>query len=232
MSDPVKVSFDAALEPTLRRRLAAMDRRLLPVDGHRRAAVAVVVVPDENGNASLVLTRRANHLGRHSGQYALPGGRIDPGETVVDAALRELHEEVDLELGESSILGRLDDFVTRSGYHMAAIAVWGGEDAVLTPDPNEVATVHRVPVTVLADPARRHFADGPILDRSAVPSSGGDPSSSSREPQSERPMLALEIVDTWVFAPTAAILLQMAELVANDRVVRVAHYEQPKFAWS
>ena len=223
-----KVLFDDDLRAVLRRRLDGMDRQVLPEEGRRLAAVAVVVVPDDEGNASLVLTRRADHLGRHSGQYALPGGRIDPGETVVEAALRELDEEVDLHLDESRVLGRLDDFVTRSGYHMAAVALWGGHDAVLTPDPNEVAAIHRVPVSVLADPARRHFAEGPILDRRDV----DDPRSSSHMPNSDRPMLALEIVDTWVFAPTAAILLQMAELAAHGTVVRVAHFEQPKFAWS
>lgn len=229
--DPEKVRFDDDLETTLRRRLDNMDRHALPDDGQRRAAVAVVVVPDDDGNACLVLTRRADHLGRHSGQYALPGGRIDPGETVEEAALRELHEEVDLELEASQILGRLDDFVTRSGYHMAAVAVWGGRDAVLTPDPGEVAAVHRVPVSVLADPARRHFAEGLIDSRESI----DDPPNSSRDPsdlETDRPMLALEIVDTWVFAPTAAILLQMAELTAHGRVIRVAHYEQPQFAWS
>lgn len=222
------VVFSSELEEQLRQRLGGLDRHTLPGDGQRRAAVAVVVVPDEEGNAALVLTRRADHLGRHSGQYALPGGRIDPGESVTEAALRELHEEVDLQLDESAVLGRLDDFVTRSGYHMAAVAVWGGEDAVLTPDPGEVASIHRVPVSVLADPARRHFAEGVINDRESI----DNPPSSSREPQSDRPMLALEIVDTWIFAPTAAILLQMAELTAHGNVVRVAHYEQPQFAWS
>lgn len=204
------ILYQADLEPVLRRRIADMDRKALPATGLRRAAIAVVVVPDDEGRASLVLTRRADHLGRHSGQYALPGGRLDPGESVDEAALRELHEEVGLVRDERHVLGHLDDFVTRSGYHMAAVAVWGGRDAVLTPDPNEVADIHRVPVTTLADPARRHIT----------------------ESEFEHPMLALEIVGTWVFAPTAAILLQMAELTVHGRVLRVAHYEQPKFAWS
>ncbi|MDA8020113.1 MAG: CoA pyrophosphatase, partial [Thermoanaerobaculia bacterium] len=147
-----RVRFAAGLEGVLRNRIAEMDRQDLPEGDHRRAAVAAVVLPDDEGNASLVLTRRADHLGRHRGQFALPGGRIDSGETAEEAALRELYEEVGLRLDSASVLGRLDDFVTRSGYHMATVAVWGGDDPILVPDPNEVAAIHLVPVHVLADP--------------------------------------------------------------------------------
>src|SRR5690606_3256620 len=103
--------------------------------GGRAAAVAVAVVEERFGadlpgfarhdvpsaQAALLLTRRAGTLRSHAGQWALPGGRIDPGESAEQAALRELHEEVDLHLDESAVLGRLDDYVTRSGFVITPI---------------------------------------------------------------------------------------------------------------
>ncbi|MDA8020899.1 MAG: hypothetical protein MPN21_25970, partial [Thermoanaerobaculia bacterium] len=77
-------------------------------------------------------------------------------------------------------------------------------------------------------PDRRHFLGGSFFER---PGSEEVPPSSS-QPSHEHRLLALEIVGTWVFAPTAAILLQMAELTAHGRTLRVAHFEQPRFAWS
>src|SRR3954470_3629580 len=68
------------------------------------------------GGAALLLCRRASRLSRHAGQWALPGGRIDDGETALGAALRELEEELGLRLGPDSVVGWLDDYPTRSGY--------------------------------------------------------------------------------------------------------------------
>src|ERR1700761_9677828 len=81
----------------------------------KQAAVAVCVT-EPDGVPSVLLTRRNARLRAHAGQWALPGGRREPGETPVEGALRELAEEVGLRLGPGSVLGLLDDFVTRSGY--------------------------------------------------------------------------------------------------------------------
>ncbi len=214
---PPSLRLDSHLRQQLARRLAGMDRREEPQDELRRAAVALVLVggeasesPDE---ASVILTRRALHLSRHSGQYALPGGRIDPGETAVQAALRELHEEVGLELDDQHVLGKLDDYVTRSGFHITAVVVWGGESASedLKPNPDEVAAVHRVSLSQIARPDTRHLIE--------------------MEPGLQ-PVLSLAIVDTLVFAPTAAVMLQLARLAVDGEVERVHGFEEPRFAWS
>src|SRR5437764_11969725 len=119
--------FTDTLRETLTGHLARFDRRSAPLEDRRPAAVAVVVVPNEDGRAAVLLTRRASGLRRHGGQWALPGGRLDPGETAETAALRELEEEVGLTLPPSSLLGRLDDYPTRSGFVIAPVVAWGDD---------------------------------------------------------------------------------------------------------
>ena len=138
--------------------------------GEERAAAVAVAIADEgfgaqlNGianpvawssRAALILTRRAGGLRRHSGQWALPGGRIDQGESAEQAALRELHEEIGLRLGPEAVLGRLDDYVTRSGYVITPIVVWAGAAREIEPNPDEVASVHRIPVVEFLRHPRR-----------------------------------------------------------------------------
>jgi 8-oxo-dGTP pyrophosphatase MutT (NUDIX family) len=205
--------FNASLRDTLEAHLARFERRsVAPGDrGDRRsAAVALVVVPDEAGNAAVLLTLRAAGLRRHGGQWALPGGRLEAGETPELGALRELEEEVGLALPAGEILGCLDDFATRSGFVITPVVVWGAGDAPLRPDPAEVESVYRVPLAELLEPKN-------LLLQTI--------------PQSDRPVLALAILGTVVYAPTAAILHQFAEVAVSGRETRVAHYEQPLFAW-
>ncbi|HEY1595501.1 MAG TPA: CoA pyrophosphatase, partial [Thermoleophilaceae bacterium] len=95
------------------------------------------------GGAAFLLCRRASRLRAHAGQWALPGGRLDDGETPLDAALRELDEELGLRLGPDSVVGLLDDYPTRSGYVMTPVVLWGGEDPQLAPAPDEVLAVYR-----------------------------------------------------------------------------------------
>ena len=192
--------------------------------GHRAAAVAVAITDEGHGAdlagirepqawstaAALVLTRRAGSLRSHAGQWALPGGRIDDGETPEQAALRELHEEVGLQLGTDSLIGRLDDFVTRSGYVITPVLVWAGAARDMAPNPHEVQSIHRIPVTEFLR------ADAPMLE--------------TRD-DSEHPVLRMPVGDSWIAAPTAAVLYQFRELCLWGRPTRVAHFEQPHFAW-
>lgn len=215
---------DDDLRERIRANLAAFEPDLAPAAELRRAAVAVTVTdvghgaglpglpafPEPQDEAALILTRRSASLRRHAGQWAFPGGRLDPGETPVQAALREMHEEISVHLPQSAVLGRLDDFVTRSGFVMSPLVVWGGPGLTTWPDPREVASVHRIPLTeFLRD-------DAPKLES---------------DEGSEQPVLRMPVGDAHIAAPTAAIIYQFREVCLLGRPTRVAHFEQPRFAW-
>lgn len=202
--------FDAALQAQVRRNLAAFPRVSASADGRRPAAVAVTLLPDETGAACFLLTRRAPTLRAHARQWALPGGRIEPGETPEAAALRELQEEVGLGCEVGAVLGLLDDYPTRSGFVITPVVVWAGERPELTPDPTEVAAVYRVPLTVLDEPDSPRFVS---------------------IPESDRPVIQIPIMTSLVHAPTAAVLYQVREVLLHGRATRVAHFEQPVWAW-
>lgn len=202
--------FDEGLRAALSAHLARFERRGLPAEGRRLAAVAVVVLPDAEDRAAVVLTVRASGLRRHGGQWACPGGRLDPGETAEAAALREVEEEIGLTLPPEHVLGGLDDYATRSGFVITPIVVWGIAGAVLHPDPGEVASVVLLPIEDLR-PDRVVLQPGPP---------GGEP------------VLALSLPPRGLlYAPTAAVLHQFAEVAVRGRDTRVAHFEQPRFAW-
>jgi 8-oxo-dGTP pyrophosphatase MutT (NUDIX family) len=202
--------LDDRLRERIARNLETFERVRLGRPGLAPAAVALALVPGPRGEPSFLLTRRASTLNRHGGQFALPGGRIDEGEDALDAARRELSEELGVELGSGSVLGMLDDFATRSGYVITPVVLWGPEVADLTPNPAEVAVAYRVPLSELYRP------DVPVLFRIA---------------DCAEPVLSLPLVGTQVYSPTAAIIYQLRELALEGRTTRVHHYEQPRFAW-
>ena len=173
---------------------------------HAAVAIALTGTADET---EFLLTRRASTLRAHGGQGALPGGRCDAGESAVQAALRELDEELGLRLDESSVLGILDDYPTRSGYLITPVVVWAGRDPQLLPNPGEVASVHRIPGS--------HIIREEAVSFHAIP-------------ESERLVVRIFIENNHVNAPTAALLYQFREVLIG-RITRVAHYEQPVFAW-
>ena len=146
-----------------RAHLDGFERRALPADGRRPAAVAVVLLGDDSGRACFLLTRRAAGLRQHARQWALPGGRLEPGESALDTARRGLSEEVGLALGPEAALGLLDDYPTRSGFLITPVVFWGGLDPVLAPNPDEVASVHRVPLDDLDHPDVPRLVTPPVL---------------------------------------------------------------------
>ena len=183
--------------------------------GLKRAAVAIVLVEADDAaketskGTAFVLTRRASGLRSHGGQWALPGGRCDEGETPVAAALRELHEELGLELAPAQVLGLLDDYPTRSGYLITPVVLWSEKDAVIKPSPDEVASVHRI---ALEDIERADAFDFTLI------------------PESTRRVIRFRHGGQLIHAPTAALIYQFREVLAG-RITRVAELEQPVFAW-
>jgi mutator protein MutT len=182
-----------------------------PPGEFRTAAVTLTIINDGD-EAALLLTRRSAKLRAHGGQWSLPGGRIDPGETPYQAALRELQEEVNLSLEESDILGTLDDYTTRSGFRITPVVIWADIDpGSLRANPDEVASIHHFTFGELNRP------DSPHLESIA---------------QSDQPVLSMHYDDDRIFAPTGAMLYQFREVAIMGKATRVAHYDQPVFAWS
>lgn len=217
--------LNQSLSQKIQSHLDCFESRVHHVPGTRQAAVAVTLVEvalgsgldgmsvhdNWNREAALILTRRKAELKNHSGQWAFPGGRREPGETLEHTALRELDEEVGVTLDASGIMGRLDDFTTRSGFTITPFVIWGGSDIQLTANPHEVAAIHRIPITEFLR------TDAPVLHPM---------------PESEHPVLFMPVGDTWIAAPTAAIIYQFREVALLGHHTRVAHFEQPYFAWT
>jgi mutator protein MutT len=203
-------AFDGDLRATIVENLRGFEARGVDRAGRKLAAVAVALVADENGQACFILTRRAARLSSHRGQWALPGGRIDPRESAAQAALRELSEEVGLSPASDDVLGTLDDYPTRSGYVITPAVIWCGQSEMMRANPQEVAAAYRVPVAELEHPDLPHVRT---------------------IPESDRPVISLPLLDTHIHAPTAAVLFQFREVALLGRPTRVDHYEQPVFAW-
>jgi 8-oxo-dGTP pyrophosphatase MutT (NUDIX family) len=205
-------AFDDALRATIVDRLRRFDvRRSTDPGGLRHAAVAVTVVEAEvRGEAAFLLTKRTPKLRAHGGQWALPGGRVDPGETIEQTALRELHEELGVLASADDVLGTLDDYPTRSGYLIAPVVVWLRGITRLEPNPGEVAAAYRIRCAELFRPGSPEIV--------AIP-------------ESDRPIIRLPLPVATVNAPTAAVLYQFKEVALAGRGTRVDQYEQPVFAW-
>jgi 8-oxo-dGTP pyrophosphatase MutT (NUDIX family) len=203
-SSPYHLLCDQQLRQNIRTNLENFTVQSHDSHNVKQAAVAITIVDAGNGagvynmpafdesqeEAALVLTRRSSQLKNHAGQWAFPGGHMDRDEKPEEAALRELHEEVGLELPHTRVLGRLDDFTTRSGFVITPVVVWGGNIAELSPNPDEVQAIHRIPI---AEFLRR---DAPFLENN---------------PQGKHPILRMPVGDNWIAAPTAALIYQFTQ---------------------
>ena len=185
------------------------DRRVAERPDLRRAAVAVVVLDDPERGLGVLLTRRTSKLRDHPGQFALPGGSVDPGEDTVTAARRELDEELGLALGPDAVLGMLDDYPTRSGFVITPVVMAGpGAVADLVPSPDEVSELFHITFDELDVEPRYVTIE-----------------------ESPRPVVQMPLVGHYIHAPTGAVLLQFREVALHGRTMRVDGLEQPVFAW-
>ena len=216
---------DLELRQNINQQLSDFEAQELTLpEGGVPAAVALIVTDLGNGaklsgmphydnwmeDAALVLTRRSSKLKKHAGQWAFPGGRIDGAETPEETAIRETHEEIGLSLPESALIGRLDDFVTRSGFLITPVLFWAGPQDSFEINPYEVESIHRIPIGEFLR------EDAPMLDDTEGEGA---------------PVLRMPVGDDWIAAPTAAIIYQFREVCILGRPTRVAHFDQPKFAW-
>lgn len=240
---PAPLPYDLALRDRIAGHLARHERRVVDDEGRRHAAVAVVLVDSEpgearidpvpgdpelapaeevvheldgrmqdvSGGAAFLLSRRSGRLRTHSGQWALPGGRIDEGEDAVTAAIRETDEELGVRLTPDHVLGLMDDYPTRSGYVITPVVLWGGGRLDLRPSPDEVLAAFRVGLHELLRSDSPRFLD---------------------IPESDRPVVQIPLGETdRVHAPTGAVLLQLRRLGLEGDPTRVDDLEQPTFAW-
>ncbi|CAL1692390.1 putative Nudix hydrolase NudL [Brevundimonas subvibrioides] len=123
------------------------------VEGPLKPAAVLIPVLVTRDGPSVILTRRADSLARHTGQIAFPGGRLDAGETAVQAALREAREEVDLDPALVQVLGLSDPYETGTGYLVTPVVGWIEAEPALVASPDEVAEIFRTPWDFLMDPS-------------------------------------------------------------------------------
>ena len=177
--------------------------------GAPSAAVALAVAKDGDA-ACLLITKRSHLLRRNPGQWALPGGRVDPPEATPDAALRELAEELGIDRDRAEVLGQLDDYRTQTGFVISPVVVWLADDVSPSPNPAEVASVHRLTLDELDRDGEPLFVD---------------------VEGAEGPVIQLPILGTRLHAPTAAILYQFRERALHGRDVDSNAFHEPPFAW-
>lgn len=151
--DPLEAHDPAGLSGEVRSDFDLSKAYPDPADGPLTPAAVLIALVEREAGLSVILTRRADTLRRHTGQVALPGGRRDPGETPWQTALREAHEEIGLEPGYVSVAGLSTPYRTGTGYLITPVVGFVRPGFTLTANPDEVADIFETPFGFLMDPA-------------------------------------------------------------------------------
>ena len=167
-----------------------------PSTALRPAAVLVPLVDRAEG-MSVLLTQRTAHLSAHAGQISFPGGRIEPEDPdAVAAALRETEEEIGLPREHVTLIGRLDTYVTGTGFEITPVVGIVAAPFALTIDPFEVAEVFEVPLSFVLDPGNHRRTEREFEERRRV-------------------FFVLPYQNRNIWGATAGMLVNLAEVLAG-----------------
>jgi 8-oxo-dGTP pyrophosphatase MutT (NUDIX family) len=170
----------------------------LPPDRAMTLAAVLVPLVERPDGLTVLLTQRTAHLADHAGQISFPGGRIEPTDAdPVAAALREAEEEVGLPPSHVEVIGRLDTYVTGTGYEITPVVGLVRAPYPLRLDPFEVAESFEVPLDFIIDPINHQRA--------------------SREAKGvTRTFFVLPYENRYIWGATAGMLVNLAEILSSD----------------
>jgi 8-oxo-dGTP pyrophosphatase MutT (NUDIX family) len=168
-----------------------------PIRDNLRNAAVLVPLVDRPEGMGVLLTLRDSSLPHHAGQISFPGGRIEAGDaSAAETALRETEEEIGLARDQVEIVGRLDDYITGTGFLVAPIVGVIRPPYELRPDPSEVAGVFEVPLAFFLDPAN-HRRESRVFNGV------------------ERRFYAMPYGDKYIWGATAAMLMNLYDLLRD-----------------
>jgi 8-oxo-dGTP pyrophosphatase MutT (NUDIX family) len=162
------------------------------------ASVLVPLVMRPDG-LTVLLTQRTQHLAAHGGQISFPGGKQEASDSdAVDAALRETEEEVGLTRDHVEVIGRLDTYITSTGFQVTPVVGLVRAPYPQKPDPVEVAEMFEVPLTFILDPANHHQHSREVKGRHRV-------------------FYVLPYQQRYIWGATAGMLVNLAQVLLTER---------------